>query len=756
MKKMNGNGDDISVYIEDKEYIANRYVMRCFTVIMLVYTAAFLLNLLGVFIIEQRIMLQGYIPSVVIYLITLAITHKVPLSNDKMKFYILFSIILVFTIGGVAITYHVVVALVLPIMYATLYSSKKVMPYVYILTVISTFCIVYGGYYYGLCDANMVLLTTTSMSEYVVDGQFILTEVNSNPFFSLLLFFVLPRCLIYIALVFVCSNILKIVSGSLEKAKLTAELEKAKAEAENANRAKTEFLAKMSHEIRTPINAILGMNEMIIREALDENIQKYAFDVKNSSVVLLNIINEILDSSKIESGMMEIVPVNYEMGSLLNDLYNMISVKTAEKGLELSFQIDSQIPNEYYGDDKRIRQILLNLLTNAVKYTNQGRVTLSISCTIEGENANLHFTVKDTGIGIRSEDIGKIYDDFQRFDMERNRHVEGSGLGMKIVQQLLKLMGSKLEIQSEYEKGSEFSFVLVQKIVNREPLGDFRKRLQQATTQTGYQTKYIAPGASVLVVDDHAMNRKVFCELLKSTQIQISQAENGIKCLEMLEKERFDVIFLDHMMPEMDGVEAFHEIRRRNLCQGTPIIMLTANAIAGERDKYLKEGFDDFLSKPIIPQKLDDMVLKYLPKDLIKYEKEIIDVVVEQKPQELYKNKVLEKLRYSLPEVDLNRGLEFCSGDEEFYLEILSDFVKLPIVEELEKYSEMKDYKNYCIRIHGFKNNAYCVGATEMGDMAYEMEKKSREEFAEDLPELQRELFEKYRRVCSIYQGTQK
>ena len=438
----NGKKNDIAGYIRDQEHVANAYVMRCFMMTTIVYTIAFILNVLGIFVIEQSIMAKAYIPALIIYLAVLIVTKLAPASSKWLKYFILFGVVMFFTVTGMYITYHVVLASFLPFLFATIYSSKKVMRYVYGLTVISTFIVVYGGYYYGLCDANMALLTSDRLQSYELAGQFTLTTINTNPGISLMMFFVLPRCLIYVAFMVVCNSIFDLVSGSVERARLTAELEEAKLEAEKANRAKSEFLAGMSHEIRTPVNAVLGMNEMIIRESKDKNITDYAHDVKRSSLTLLNIINEILDSSKIESGKMEIVPVNYEMGSFLNDLYNMISVKAKEKQLELIFDIDPSIPSEYYGDDKRIRQVLLNILSNAVKYTDKGSITLKLTGRVEGEEAVLHYSVKDTGIGIKTEDIGRMYEGFRRFDMERNRSVEGTGLGMKISQQFLKLMGS--------------------------------------------------------------------------------------------------------------------------------------------------------------------------------------------------------------------------------------------------------------------------------------------------------------------------
>jgi len=750
--------DDIEVYIEDREYIANKYVMKCFTLTMLLYSLAFALNVLDIFIVDKRIMLEGYVPSMVIYVLVFLVTKKVSLSNTKTKYFILTSTVLVFTIMNMSITYHVILLALLPFLYTMLYSSKKVMRYVFILTVLSTVISVYVGYYFGLCDANMALLTTGRLQEYVVDGKFILSEVNPSPFPSLLIFYALPRCLIYIAFMTVCNSIFNIVSGSLEKAKLADELEKAKTEAENANKAKSQFLAKMSHEIRTPINAVLGLNEMIITESTDEKVREYAEDVKASSEVLLSLINDILDSSKIESGMMELLPVNYSIGSMLNDIYNMIGIKAKDKNLELIFDVDSSMPREYFGDDKRIRQVLLNLLTNAVKYTEEGTVTLKVSCTVTGENAVVHYSVKDTGIGIRKEDIGKIYDEFQRFDGDRNRNVEGTGLGMKITQQFLRLMGSELKIESVYEKGSEFSFDLEQKVVNEAPLGDFRGKL----IKTGNKKRlaFTAPKAKILVVDDNKMNLKVFKGILNQTEIQITEATSGRQCLALLKEQRFDLLFLDHMMPEMDGIETFHMIQAQRLCEDTPIVMLTANALVGDKEMYLEKGFNDFLSKPINPDHLDKIIVKYLPESLIHTSTDEAKAVVEEMRLECRKTKdlpdispdqFLPKLLQKVPELDLETGLANCSGEESLYMDLLNDFVHLRIKETLDAYYQQSDYKNYCVQIHGFKNNAYSVGATRLGDLAFEMEKRTRIELPESIEILQRNLFEQYDKICEAY-----
>lgn len=756
---------DISVYFESKEEVANNYVMKCFSVTMIVYSIAFLLNTVGIFTIEQKLMLQAFLPSCLIYFIVWLLMKTLSSSNPRIKYVILSSIILMFTITGVFITYHVVLVTLLPILYATIYSSKPVMRFVYLMTVVSTIIVVYCGFYFGLCDANMALLTSGSLQTHTSDGHFILTEVNPNPNVSLFLFFVLPRCLIYIAFVSVCNSINNILSSSIEKARLNAELEEAKTSAENANRAKSQFLARMSHEIRTPINAVLGMNEMILRESSEEPIRDYANDIKNSSLHLLSIVNEILDSTKIESGMMEIVPVNYQVGSVLNDLYNMFSLKAEEKGLKLLFDIDENIPTELYGDDKRIKQVLLNLLSNAVKYTQQGEIKLKVTCEAKGDDAILYYSVSDTGIGIKKEDISKIYDVFQRFDLSKNYNVEGTGLGMNIVQQLLKLMESELHIESEYEKGSNFSFVITQKIVDGTPLGNFKERLKSVKPYV-YRSNFIAPDAKILVVDDYEINLKVFKGLLKPTKIQIFEAKSGKECLRLMNQDTYNLVFLDHMMPDMDGIQTLHEIRKQNLCKDVPIIMLTANAIVGDRENYIKEGFNDFLSKPILIENLEKIILKYLPQRLILPESGNRQNVTTQvvgtddrasvnedvnRGADYSPSDVMNKLRKKLTAIDFEAGLSICSGDVEFYLELLHDFTELPIKEELTGYFNENDCKRYCIRVHGFKNSSYSIGAKSLGDLAFEIEKVTQECFPKELADLQEQLFGLYDNICTQY-----
>jgi len=434
---------------------------------------------------------------------------------------------------------------------------------------------------------------------------------------------------------------------NIQLAKAKKEAEDARREALAANEAKGKFLARMSHEIRTPINAVLGMDEMILRESREESIKEYAMDIYTAGRTLLSLINDILDFSKIDSGKMEIVPVEYDICSMIHDLANMASQRAGDKNIRLEAEIDSEIPSRLYGDDVRIRQVLTNILTNAVKYTPEGTVWLRVRrrpasdrsgssgsvsgvcisdaengalCASDADTVVLAFEVEDTGIGIKEEDLPRLSAEFERIEEDRNRHIEGTGLGMNITIQLLSLMGSRLQVESIYGKGSKFYFDLEQKILDHTPIGDFEAEIHRMTQQYHYSTKLCAPDAEILVVDDNAVNRKVFRNLLKETRIQTAEAGGGAECLELVRKNHYDLIFLDHMMPGMDGVETLHRIRELPgcPCRDTPIVALTANAVSGAKERYLSEGFDAFLSKPIVPEKLENMIRKMLPERLMR------------------------------------------------------------------------------------------------------------------------------------------
>lgn len=400
---------------------------------------------------------------------------------------------------------------------------------------------------------------------------------------------------------------------------LIEQLKEEKELADGANRAKSTFLASMSHEIRTPIHAVMGMSEMILRESKEEETLSYAGDIHSAAGSLLNIVNDILDFSKIESGRMEILSVSYQLSSLIHDIYLLIADRAEKKGLMLQIHVDEALPSTLYGDDIRLKQIVINLLTNAVKYTESGSVTLNITGTVQNETCELLVQVKDTGIGIREEDIRKLFRVFERIEEKRNRTIEGTGLGINITQQLLTLMGSTLQVESVYGEGSCFSFRLKQKVIQGEPIGNLEERLQNEKRQEVHRAGFRAPDVHVLVTDDIEMNRRVFRGLLKQTEIRVAEAASGQESLTKAREEKYDLIFMDNMMPDMDGIETMQRLKAdvRGKNTKTPIIMLTANAIAGAKEEYERAGFDGYLSKPIDPKKLEAMICRFLSEDRI-------------------------------------------------------------------------------------------------------------------------------------------
>ncbi|MCI7130936.1 MAG: ATP-binding protein [Lachnospiraceae bacterium] len=505
-----------------------------------------------------------------------------------------------------------------------------------------------------------------------------------------------------------------------EKAK--EEAERAKEIAQEANRAKSDFLANMSHEIRTPINAVLGMDEMILRESTDSKISEYASDIKQAGNMLLSLINDILDFSKIESGKMDIIPVDYDLGILLGDTIDMIRSRAEEKKLKLELNIESNTPVHLHGDEVRLRQIITNILTNAVKYTPEGKVVLTVSGKkVSAEAVQLYVSVKDTGIGIKKEDIGRLFDSFQRVDESRNRNIEGTGLGLSITMRLLNLMGSRLQVESTYGEGSDFYFYLEQKQLDDEVIGEnIQKYYETEKGKMSISTEqFYAPDAKILVVDDNEMNLKVFLGLLKNHGIQIDTAMSGKECLERMEKHAYHIIFMDHLMPEMDGVETFRRIRelKTNRSKDAVIIILTANAVSGAREMFLQEGFADYLSKPVIAAKLEKMIQKYLPAELISIndsrQKEEIPAAVGDHVKSIQAQDGL---------VDWKKGKLFCMEDEKFYREMLQIFLDSPSAVELRRYYEESDFENYRIKIHAMKTNLANIGATSVSEMAKQLE----------------------------------
>jgi signal transduction histidine kinase/CheY-like chemotaxis protein len=414
------------------------------------------------------------------------------------------------------------------------------------------------------------------------------------------------------------------LSDRTDYKKYTDELIERSIEAEEESAAKSSMLASTSHDIRTPINAIIGMNELIIRNSSDKTILEYAFEVRNSSSYLLSLVNDILDISKIEAVKMNIIDVEYNMADMLNEVMSMAGFMVKEKKLAFSYNIDKNLPTLLYGDEVRIKQIINNLLSNSVKYTEKGYVILKVSLLeINDEKSNkealIHFEVKDTGIGIKEEDMQRILEPFQRLDEVRNRNKQGTGLGISIVVSLLEMMGTKLNIESVYSEGSTFSFDLRQPVRDDKPIGDIEEYHKKKLAGKRAKTINIkAPDANVLIVDDNKINIAVLKNILKMTEVNIDTVTSGMGCLEAVRKKRYDIIFLDHLMPEMDGIETVGKLREMddNLSSSAAVIVLTANAISGAESMYKSAGFDDYLSKPIDFMQLEDIMLKYLPEEL--------------------------------------------------------------------------------------------------------------------------------------------
>ena len=499
-------------------------------------------------------------------------------------------------------------------------------------------------------------------------------------------------------------------------------LAKERKRADVANQAKTNFLANMSHEIRTPINAVLGMNEMILRESKDTNVREYARDVQGAANSLLSIINDILDITKIEAGKLTTLDVEYDFSSLIHDVTNMISFKAKAKELDFKVDIDENIPSRMLGDDIRIRQILVNLLNNAVKYTHEGEVSLEVRRlpNDEEDRAVISFLVKDTGIGIKEEDIEKLFKPFERIEEKRNRKIEGTGLGMSIVMQLLSMLNSKLTVTSEYGKGSEFSFLLEMEIIDAEPIGKLADRIEASNQEYEYQISFEAPDAKVLVVDDNPMNRRVFISLLKDTKIQIDEAQSGMECLEKVQETTYDIIFMDHMMPEMDGIETLQAMKKLGdyPCKETPVVILTANAIVGAKEKYLAKGFDAFLSKPIDYTKLEDLIKNLLDDSKLHLVKTDTPVSV------LSELPMIDGLDWKYASIHFNDepsmldAVKFFGSTIEFDANELEQLL-------LQVHTE-EGRKAYCTKVHSMKNSAAIIGIVPLAGMAKVLEDAAR------------------------------
>ena len=570
--------------------------------------------------------------------------------------------------------------------------------------------------------------------------------------------------MMYLASVIMCAV------AQFEVVRARIRQEDALEEAKRASEAKTDFLANTSHEIRTPINAVLGMNEMILRETAKaeklpdqdtegfreafRKIRSYSGNVDSAGSNLLAIINDILDFTKIEEGRMDLVPTEYQLSSVLNDVSNMIFFKAKEKNLTFIADVDKTLPDRLYGDVVRVRQVITNILNNAVKYTDEGSVTLQVRGNVTGRTEDgkaveeLVVAVKDTGIGISEENIGKLFGKFERVDLEKNSTKEGTGLGLAITRMLLDMMGGSISVQSVYGEGSTFTVTIPQTVLSDEPVGNFKEKFEKSLGERkNYHESFRAPKARVLIVDDTKMNLIVATGFLKDTGISIDTAGGGKEAVILAHENAYDVILMDQRMPEMDGVQTLQEIRKDKNGPNlrTPIICLTADAVVGARDRYLSKGFQDYLTKPIDSVYLEAMLKKYIPDEKIE--------AVDDNPEETHEahpakeESVFEKLRKA--GVDTDRGIAFCGGDETFYLEVLGEYLKASDEKRagLHKAFAEEDMENYGVLAHSLKSTSATIGAAELSQMALALENAAAEKNVEFVRREQGAVFEKYEQL---------
>lgn len=499
-------------------------------------------------------------------------------------------------------------------------------------------------------------------------------------------------------------------------------LTQAREEAMEANRAKSTFLANMSHEIRTPINVMLGMNEMILRESESREVVQYAKSVEKAGNYLLSLINNILDITRIESKKLDIIEEKFSLRQLVQEVC-LIGAKQAEaKNLEFVVDVEETLPKYLEGDALHIKQVILNLINNAVKYTKKGKVFLEV-CQ---EEKQISFSVKDTGIGIKKEDMEALFDMFMRADIKRHRNIEGSGLGLTIAKELCEQMGGHIQAESIYGKGSNFTVYFPLKDAGTEKIGQWK--VVEGEPVQEKRKKFFASEAQILLVDDSEQNIQVITSLLRRTGVQLDTAASGFECIEKVRNKKYHLIFLDYMMPEMDGIETFHRLKKEVNGQSVPVIALTADVSTGIHQHFLSEGFSDYLSKPVMWEKLEELLLQWLPAELVSMkngagedwnitEKQLLDL----------------KQKLKKWDIELSEGLRLLSGSISQYRKLAELFVEyyMPNKEQLARSFErlqntQKEIKNMTGLIHTLKSNARAVGAIELYELSFVMEKKGK------------------------------
>ncbi len=516
---------------------------------------------------------------------------------------------------------------------------------------------------------------------------------------------------------------------------------KAKERAEDADKAKGNFLANMSHEIRTPMNAISGMAEFILRDSQDAKAVKHAMMIKSASNTLLSIINDILDFSKIESGKLELIGDSYKLSSLVNVVSAMIRIRLKDKDVVLDLDVNEGIPDSLYGDEVRIKQVLINIMGNSVKFTKEGRITLSLRAEKEDDrHARLFFKVSDTGIGIKEEDLGKIFSSFTQVDTRRNRAVEGTGLGLAISQRLVQMMGGNITVSSVYGEGTSFAFDILSEVEDWTPIGSVSEKPAVAR-QDVFRASFVAPEARVLVVDDNEINLDVAEGILAPYKMNVFKASSGQEAVDTFRENEFDIIFMDHMMPVMDGVEAMRKIRGMPRGETAVIIALTANALSGAAAEYRELGFQDFLAKPIMPREMDKLLVRNLSPRLI-----------------VQGAKVCPSISHASSgikaEIDIKLGMKYCLGNRHFYEKILKAFTESQDVVRLEDLYQKADWQEYSAVAHGLKRASLTIGAVKLSDGARALEYAARDGWVEFIREHHQTFIKDCEETCKfISQG---
>ena len=520
-----------------------------------------------------------------------------------------------------------------------------------------------------------------------------------------------------------------------EKAARSEALEQEKELANQANEAKSEFLASMSHEIRTPINTILGLNEMILRKAGDPAVAGYARSVRTAGASLLSIINDILDFSKIESGKFRIVEAEYRLSELILAVSTMVRPRAETKGLDFRIEADPDTPACLYGDMRRVQQVLVNLLTNAVKYTERGNVDFRIS-HMPGPNpetAVLRFVVSDTGIGIRDEDKPKLFKGFERFDMQRNQHVEGTGLGLAITRNLVEMMSGTISFLSEYGKGTTFTVAIPQKITEPDVLGEYSET-EDGERQSEYQVSFIAPEAEILAADDNEMNCFVLTELLKDTKIRIDTVSNGEEAIQRLLVKRYDAVLLDQRMGGMSGVETLRAASRLPNTYGTPFIVLTADTVFGAKERFLRDGFADYLAKPLDGAMLERVLMRHLPPEKVRpAPKAEPRVPVSHVPASGPAAEPSEET----PVFDHRSALRYSAGSEKMFRKLAGVFLGLYEKKsaQMRELYEAENWDAYTDAVHSLKSTSLSVGGLRLSAAAKTSEMAGKRYFESETPE---------------------